>query len=332
LKPLRAWHDDARSLYERLDDSDLRDQMRSIVDFVGDMADSEDGPESKVTLPRLAARHIRQLMSQHQLTGPIAEVGGAKNSMVRFFPENEYRHLSIFSSDNPNMLVADVTNCPQIPDESFDVVVSLSCFEHMQRPWRAAEEITRILKPGGITYHTAPFSYFYHKAPVDYWRFTPDSFAFLFQDLEPLRTEFYSANRRRNNTGSASNPIDGHGEPDFAVDGFGGWRENWHAIYAGRKTPGYAEKKAATAVRQAVIDLFKTLRQEGTPEDSIAGQVSALLARVQFAPDGSLVRVHNGEGISLTNAQVRDVWDRRGELKIQPSFLRQTVLAVARAD
>jgi SAM-dependent methyltransferase len=41
-------------------------------------------------------------------------------------------------------------------DESFDVVISLDVFEHVFHPGRAAREIARTLKPGGICVMTVP--------------------------------------------------------------------------------------------------------------------------------------------------------------------------------
>jgi len=60
-------------------------------------------------------------------------------------------------------------------DDSMDVVVSSSCFEHSELFWVLFLEILRILKPDGLFYLNAPSNGPWHRYPVDCWRFYPDS-------------------------------------------------------------------------------------------------------------------------------------------------------------
>jgi SAM-dependent methyltransferase len=167
--------------------------------------------------------------------GALAEIGGSKNSFITKLDGFEVRFLSLYPMDDPSYVEADITNCPQVPDSSFDAVLSINVFEHISKPWLAAKEIERILKPGGVTFHVAPFSYFYHRAPIDCFRYTPDGFLSLFDGMEPLYAEFYTANRRRDNRGKAPRTIDYYGGPDLAIDALGGWRENIYTVFAAKK-------------------------------------------------------------------------------------------------
>lgn len=65
----------------------------------------------------------------------------------------------------------------QLPLEasSIDVVVSSSCFEHVEFFWLMFNEILRVLKPSGLFYLNAPSNGEFHRYPVDCWRFYPDS-------------------------------------------------------------------------------------------------------------------------------------------------------------
>jgi SAM-dependent methyltransferase len=297
--------------------------------LLAEMVRAEDGPEGKIGIRDWIAKDIRNVLGDNELTGLVAEIGGSKNGLRKDLPEWDFRYLSLFPSDDPDMLVADITSCPQIPDESFDAVLSLSCFEHIERPWRAAEEITRILKPGGISYHVAPFSYFYHLAPIDHWRYTPDAFAAMFRDLEPLKTEFYGANRRRNNLGSADNPVDGAGGPAFAPDGFGGWRENWHAVYVGRKTPGWREKRIERTRQQIVVDIFKALLTDGTTPEALPAVAEQTLTGLALTNAGEVVRCTDGVGLGISSDEAEDIWNRRGKLGIKPSYRRFALLATS---
>lgn len=60
-------------------------------------------------------------------------------------------------------------------NESVDVVVGSSCFEHSEMFWLLFAEILRVLRPGGLFYLNAPSNGGYHRYPLDCWRFYPDS-------------------------------------------------------------------------------------------------------------------------------------------------------------
>jgi SAM-dependent methyltransferase len=55
-------------------------------------------------------------------------------------------------------------------------------FEHVQRPWKVASEIGRILKPGGVCIITAPFLVPYHADPYDFFRYTKEGLESLFKN------------------------------------------------------------------------------------------------------------------------------------------------------
>lgn len=60
-------------------------------------------------------------------------------------------------------------------NESVDVVLSSSCFEHSEMFWVVFIEILRVLKPNGLFYLNVPSNGAFHRYPVDCWRFYPDS-------------------------------------------------------------------------------------------------------------------------------------------------------------
>lgn len=60
-------------------------------------------------------------------------------------------------------------------DNSFDLVVSSSCFEHSQLFWVSFLEAIRVVKPGGYFYLNVPSNGNFHRYPTDNWRFYPDS-------------------------------------------------------------------------------------------------------------------------------------------------------------
>jgi SAM-dependent methyltransferase len=64
---------------------------------------------------------------------------------------------------------------------SVDAVIACSAFEHIRKPWLAAAEIGKVLRPGGKafvqTHHTFPL----HAYPYDYWRFSREALESLFE-------------------------------------------------------------------------------------------------------------------------------------------------------
>jgi len=327
IRPARQLVRALQSMPDPLVD-DQRDALVEVQRLLEDLARAEAGPDDKLKLRTWIAQDVRACLEENGVTGRIAEIGGSRNGLSTHLPEWDFTFLSLYPGDDPQMLVADISACPQVPDESFDAVVSVNCFEHIERPWRAAEEITRILRPGGVTYHFAPFSYFYHLAPVDLWRYTPDAFTLMFRDLEPLKAEFYGANRRRNNLGSEGNPVDGDGGPAFAPDGFGGWRENWYTVYAGRKTPGWAERRHERERLQVVVDVCKALQLQGVEEASLPIEAYRSLSVLGLSRNGEVVRAEDGTGLGLSVDAVAEIWRDRGRLGIKPSFRRFARLAM----
>lgn len=57
---------------------------------------------------------------------------------------------------------------------SADVVICEQVLEHVTDPWKAAQTLYRLTRPGGRAIVSTPFLLRIHGAPGDYWRFTPD--------------------------------------------------------------------------------------------------------------------------------------------------------------
>lgn len=70
-----------------------------------------------------------------------------------------------------------------LPSESVGTVLILETLEHVEFPWKAMEEIFRILRPGGIVVMSSVMDMPIHSYPHDYWRFTPEAFQSLLGDF-----------------------------------------------------------------------------------------------------------------------------------------------------
>jgi SAM-dependent methyltransferase len=101
--------------------------------------------------------------------------------------------MSDFQSGIDVDVLADIHALSQVfARDSFDFIICCSVFEHVQRPWIAAHEIARVLKPGGCIYVQTHNAFPIHAYPYDYWRFTREALATLFEDagLETVSTTY----------------------------------------------------------------------------------------------------------------------------------------------
>lgn len=68
------------------------------------------------------------------------------------------------------------------PAESFDAVYCVSVFEHLAMPWKAALEINKVMRPGGLLFIFTHPTFPSHAQPWDFWRFSRSAFLALFNE------------------------------------------------------------------------------------------------------------------------------------------------------
>ncbi|WP_024300586.1 methyltransferase domain-containing protein [Methyloversatilis discipulorum] len=85
-----------------------------------------------------------------------------------------YVGLDFAAGRGVDVVLDDAYRLP-FEDGAADVVVSSSCFEHVDMFWLTFNEVLRVLKPGGLFYLNAPSNGEFHRYPVDCWRFYPDA-------------------------------------------------------------------------------------------------------------------------------------------------------------
>ena len=66
-------------------------------------------------------------------------------------------------------------------DSSFDAVIAFDTLEHMFAPFITIGEIRRVLKDGGIFYHSTPTIHKNMKIPWHVSLFSPDSWKWIFE-------------------------------------------------------------------------------------------------------------------------------------------------------
>jgi len=128
-----------------------------------------------------------------RLFGPYLEVGskdyGSTQDLRQLFAARE-RYLGADQQPGPNVdVVLDFTDEFERVNRALDglrfgTIFCLSVLEHCRQPFRMAENLTRLLRPGGRICLSVPFAWKYHAYPGDYWRFTHEGIQVLFPRLE----------------------------------------------------------------------------------------------------------------------------------------------------
>lgn len=109
----------------------------------------------------------------------ILDIGSCdvNGTLKPLFSDGTY--IGLDAAPGPNVDIVSSARSMPIDNDSFDVVVSTSCFEHDDRFWLTFLEMCRVLKPKGFLYINAPSAGSHHAYPVDCWRFYLDSWKAL---------------------------------------------------------------------------------------------------------------------------------------------------------
>jgi SAM-dependent methyltransferase len=124
--------------------------------------------------------------------GKVLDVGSynVNGTYKDLFSGRKFEYVGLDITEGPNVDI-----CPknpyvwsEIPDDSFDVVISGQAFEHIEFFWLTMAEMARVLKKDGLMCVIAPHGFTEHRFPVDCYRFFSDGMLALarYVSLEPL--------------------------------------------------------------------------------------------------------------------------------------------------
>jgi len=66
-------------------------------------------------------------------------------------------------------------------EKRFDLAYTFDTLEHVANPFKFAEHLIAVTKPGGHIYVATVFEWMYHPSPEDYFRFSPSGLLELFR-------------------------------------------------------------------------------------------------------------------------------------------------------
>jgi len=128
-----------------------------------------------------------------RLEGPYLEVGSkdyGSTQDIRSLVGAAARYVGADLEAGPGVdVVADLAGPWEAVDEAlggerFGTIFCLSVLEHCRQPFAMAENLTRLLRPGGNVCLSVPFAWRFHGYPSDYWRFTHEGVKLLLPRLE----------------------------------------------------------------------------------------------------------------------------------------------------
>lgn len=105
------------------------------------------------------------LIQQMPTNGTGLNIGAGHTKL-----DNRIKNMEIEAGENIDY-VGRVESIP-LPEKSMDLIISQEVLEHVENPWDAMHEISRVLKDNGKIYLQLPFIIGFHPCPRDYWRFT----------------------------------------------------------------------------------------------------------------------------------------------------------------
>ena len=109
-------------------------------------------------------------VGSYDVNGNLRDI--IKTSM--FSSNRNYSYVGMDRVSGPNVDIVFENDWP-VMNETFDIVISSSCFEHDDFFWETFLLLSRSLTPGGWLHITVPSTGSYHGYPGDNWRFYNDS-------------------------------------------------------------------------------------------------------------------------------------------------------------
>ncbi|MBW8015803.1 MAG: class I SAM-dependent methyltransferase [Planctomycetes bacterium] len=139
--------------------------------------------------------------------GPFLEIGSKDYGNTQdlrplFKDKGDYTGTDMFSGKGVDIvqdMTVDFDRLSEVFDNKrFGTIFCLSVLEHCENPFKMAENITRLLKPGGHIVLSVPFCWQIHGYPQDFWRFTPQGIKKLFSEIDFIDEKSLACTSRPN--------------------------------------------------------------------------------------------------------------------------------------
>ncbi len=136
-----------------------------------------------------------EIMLNIQSNMSILDVGKSMREKYKFIECKEKKTLDINIFEDYPDYQFDLSEKHDLEKtdlyDNFDLIICLAVLEHVYDPFKAIENLNKMLKINGKIFGYVPFLYHYH-APdnldfQDYFRFTKDSIAYILRDFKNIK-------------------------------------------------------------------------------------------------------------------------------------------------
>ena len=142
-----------------------------------------------ISLREAIVNYVKWAIERFRFEEPILDTcaGWEPNFYQPLFPGKRYVKQDMRDFDPACIdVICDISDMKPIASESIGLVLNLESLEHLPFPQRAIDEIYRVLRPDGLLILTTVMHFKIHRAPKDYWRFTPDGIELLLSRFKIL--------------------------------------------------------------------------------------------------------------------------------------------------
>lgn len=138
-------------------------------------------------LNRKITRHkLETFLRKYRTDAYTLDIGCGEQPYNHLFPNSI--HVDYDNTRKPDV-VADIHHLEQFEDNTFECILCTEVLEHCYAPWIAADELFRVLKPGGLLLLSTRFIYPLHDTPTDYYRYTKYGLQQIFRQFHILELQ-----------------------------------------------------------------------------------------------------------------------------------------------
>ena len=129
-------------------------------------------PFAKVSFELFKEKYISKFENPKIIDLGSSDVNGSIKDQINF--KSDYIGVDLQKGKNVDLVLKDPYKFP-FENESIDIIVSISTFEHIEFFWETFTEMLRVLRPNGLIFINAPSNGPFHRHDTDNWRFYPDA-------------------------------------------------------------------------------------------------------------------------------------------------------------
>ncbi|MDC0043510.1 class I SAM-dependent methyltransferase [Candidatus Pelagibacter sp.] len=132
-----------------------------------------------------------KILENIKIHDDVLDIGKAMRDRFDLINAKSIETLDVNEFEDYPDILFDI--CDEIEDSlinKYDKIICLAILEHVYNPFKAVENLKKMLKPNGIIYGHVPYLFYYH-APnnlkfQDYFRFSKDALIYLFKDFNEI--------------------------------------------------------------------------------------------------------------------------------------------------